>query len=130
MPKTVWGRKETVIWPRHMPIYTYAVALGIALLTFVGEMAGVLDGLDVFFYAVVAVVDTIFAIHWTRGIVVGFVTAAGRWVVEIDRVIIFVIESGTAVESLGGEGRVFFFLLWLTATSKGILLLGVPRRAP
>jgi hypothetical protein len=27
MPKTVWGRKETIIWPRHMPIYTYAVAL-------------------------------------------------------------------------------------------------------
>src|SRR6202020_132558 len=25
MPKTVWGRKETIIWPRHLPIYTYAV---------------------------------------------------------------------------------------------------------
>ena len=22
MPKTAWGRKETIIWPRHMPIYT------------------------------------------------------------------------------------------------------------
>jgi hypothetical protein len=35
MAKTVWGRKETVIWPRHMPIYTYAVALGVAFLTFI-----------------------------------------------------------------------------------------------
>ena len=35
MPKTVWGRKETIIWPRHLPIYTYAVALGVAFLTFV-----------------------------------------------------------------------------------------------
>ena len=35
MPKTVWGRKETIIWPRHLPIYTYAVALGAAFLTFV-----------------------------------------------------------------------------------------------
>jgi type IV secretory pathway TraG/TraD family ATPase VirD4 len=34
MSKTVWGRKETIIWPRHMPIYTYAVALGVAFLTF------------------------------------------------------------------------------------------------
>ena len=34
MPKTVWGRKETIIWPRHMPIYTYAVAFGVAFLTF------------------------------------------------------------------------------------------------
>ena len=36
MPKTVWGRRETVIWPRHMPIYTYAVALGVAFLTVIG----------------------------------------------------------------------------------------------
>jgi type IV secretory pathway TraG/TraD family ATPase VirD4 len=35
MTKTVWGRKETIIWPRHMPIYTYAVALGVSFLTFV-----------------------------------------------------------------------------------------------
>jgi type IV secretory pathway TraG/TraD family ATPase VirD4 len=35
MPKTVWGRKETFIWPRHMPIYTYTTALGVVLLTFV-----------------------------------------------------------------------------------------------
>jgi hypothetical protein len=35
MAKTVWGRKETVIWPRHMPIYTYAVAFGVAFLTFI-----------------------------------------------------------------------------------------------
>jgi hypothetical protein len=35
MSKTVWGRKETFIWPRHMPIYTYTAALGVAFLTFV-----------------------------------------------------------------------------------------------
>jgi type IV secretory pathway TraG/TraD family ATPase VirD4 len=35
MPKTVWGRKETFIWPRHMPVYTYATALGVVFLTFV-----------------------------------------------------------------------------------------------
>src|ERR1700730_13876763 len=35
MNKTTWGRKETIIWPRHMPIYTYAVAFGVAFLTFV-----------------------------------------------------------------------------------------------
>lgn len=33
MPKTTWGRKESIIWPRHMPIYTYAAAFGIAVLT-------------------------------------------------------------------------------------------------
>ena len=35
MLKTVWGRKETFIWPRHMPIYTYAAALGVVFLIFV-----------------------------------------------------------------------------------------------
>jgi hypothetical protein len=35
MAKTAWGRKETIIWPRHMPIYTYSVAFGVAVLTFV-----------------------------------------------------------------------------------------------
>jgi hypothetical protein len=35
MSKTVWGRKETIVWPRHMPIYTYALAFGVAFLTFV-----------------------------------------------------------------------------------------------
>lgn len=35
MPKATWGRKETIIWPRHMPIYTYAAALGVAVLTFI-----------------------------------------------------------------------------------------------
>jgi len=34
MSKTTWGRKETIIWPRHMPIYTYMVAFGVAVLTF------------------------------------------------------------------------------------------------
>jgi type IV secretory pathway TraG/TraD family ATPase VirD4 len=35
MAKTTWGRKETIIWPRHMPIYTYGLAFAIAALTFV-----------------------------------------------------------------------------------------------
>ena len=39
MSKTVWGRRETIIWPRHTPIYTYAVALGVAFLTFVAVCA-------------------------------------------------------------------------------------------
>jgi len=39
MNKTTWGRKETVIWPRHMPIYTYAVALGVAFATFAAVCA-------------------------------------------------------------------------------------------
>src|ERR1700760_60959 len=34
MVKTTWGRKETIIWPRHMPIYTYAIVFGVAVLTF------------------------------------------------------------------------------------------------
>lgn len=34
MVKTSWGRKETIIWPRHMPIYTYSVVFGVAVLTF------------------------------------------------------------------------------------------------
>jgi len=35
MAKTTWGRKETIIWPRQMPIYTYGLAFAIAALTFV-----------------------------------------------------------------------------------------------
>src|ERR1700678_4577724 len=35
MPKTVWGRKETIIRPRHMPIYTYTLAFGVTVLTFI-----------------------------------------------------------------------------------------------
>lgn len=35
MPKTMWGRKESIIWPRHMPVYTYAAAFVTALLTFI-----------------------------------------------------------------------------------------------
>jgi len=35
MAKTPWGRKETIIWPRHVPIYTYALVFGAAALTFV-----------------------------------------------------------------------------------------------
>jgi type IV secretory pathway TraG/TraD family ATPase VirD4 len=34
MAKTTWGRKETIIWPRHMPIYTYSFVFGVAVLTF------------------------------------------------------------------------------------------------
>ena len=35
MAKTTWGRKETIIWPRHMPIYTYGLAFAVVVLTFV-----------------------------------------------------------------------------------------------
>ena len=35
MTKTTWGRKETIIWPRHIPIYTYGLASAIAVLTFI-----------------------------------------------------------------------------------------------
>jgi len=35
MAKATWGRKETIIWPRHMPVYTYALAFAVAALTFV-----------------------------------------------------------------------------------------------
>lgn len=33
MPKTVWGRKETIIWPQNKPIYTYAAIFGGIVLT-------------------------------------------------------------------------------------------------
>jgi hypothetical protein len=35
MAKTTWGRKETIVWPRHMPIYTYGVVFVAVTLTFV-----------------------------------------------------------------------------------------------
>jgi type IV secretory pathway TraG/TraD family ATPase VirD4 len=35
MAKTIWGRKETIIWPRHMPIYTYGAVFIAVALTFV-----------------------------------------------------------------------------------------------
>lgn len=35
MTKTTWGRRETIIWPRHMPIYTYGLAAAIVALTFI-----------------------------------------------------------------------------------------------
>ena len=35
MAKTVWGRKESIIWPRHMPVYVYMTTLTVAFLTFV-----------------------------------------------------------------------------------------------
>jgi type IV secretory pathway TraG/TraD family ATPase VirD4 len=35
MTKTTWGRKESIIWPRHMPIFTYGAAFVAVVLTFV-----------------------------------------------------------------------------------------------
>jgi type IV secretory pathway TraG/TraD family ATPase VirD4 len=35
MANTTWGRKESIIWPRHIPIYTYGLAFAIATLTFI-----------------------------------------------------------------------------------------------
>jgi hypothetical protein len=35
MANTTWGRKETIIWPRHIPIYTYGLAFAIVTLTFI-----------------------------------------------------------------------------------------------
>src|ERR1700724_1031401 len=35
MTKTSWGRKETIIWPLHMPVYTYGVVFATVVLTFV-----------------------------------------------------------------------------------------------
>lgn len=35
MAKTTWGRKETIIWPRHMPIYIYGLAFIVVALTFI-----------------------------------------------------------------------------------------------
>ncbi len=35
MAKTTWGRKETIIWPRHMPIYIYGLAFVVVALTFI-----------------------------------------------------------------------------------------------
>lgn len=34
MAKTTWGRKETIVWPYHIPIYTYSTAFLSAVLTF------------------------------------------------------------------------------------------------
>ena len=35
MAKTTWGRKETIIWPRHMPIHTYGLAFAAVSMTFI-----------------------------------------------------------------------------------------------
>lgn len=35
MAKPFWGRKETIIWPQHMPIYTYSLAFATLVLTFI-----------------------------------------------------------------------------------------------
>jgi len=34
MAKTTWGRKERIIWPRHLPVYTYRLAFTVIALTF------------------------------------------------------------------------------------------------
>lgn len=34
MAKTIWGRKETLVWPRHIPIYLYSAVFGVTVLTF------------------------------------------------------------------------------------------------
>jgi type IV secretory pathway TraG/TraD family ATPase VirD4 len=36
MAKTIWGRKETIIWPRHVPIYTYGTIFLAVVVMFVG----------------------------------------------------------------------------------------------
>ena len=36
MAKTTWGRKETIIWPRHVPIYTYGTICLAVVVVFVG----------------------------------------------------------------------------------------------
>ncbi len=33
MAKTTWGRKETIIWPQHRPIYTYSTIFAAIILT-------------------------------------------------------------------------------------------------
>ncbi len=33
MAKTTWGRKETIIWPQHRPIYTYGAIFIAVFLT-------------------------------------------------------------------------------------------------
>ncbi|HTV05955.1 MAG TPA: type IV secretion system DNA-binding domain-containing protein [Acidobacteriaceae bacterium] len=35
MAKTIWGRKETIIWPYHRPIYTYGAIFAALVLTMV-----------------------------------------------------------------------------------------------
>ncbi len=35
MATTNWGRKESIVWPRHMPVYTYSAFFLSAFLTFV-----------------------------------------------------------------------------------------------
>ena len=34
MAKTTWGRRETIVWPYHIPIYAYSAAFVSAVLTF------------------------------------------------------------------------------------------------
>jgi hypothetical protein len=36
MAKTNWGRKETIIWPRHVPIYAYGTIFLAVVVMFVG----------------------------------------------------------------------------------------------
>jgi hypothetical protein len=45
MAKTTWGRKETIVWPYHIPIYAYSAAFAAATLTFVFVCAWIRFGM-------------------------------------------------------------------------------------
>jgi hypothetical protein len=62
MPKTIWGRKETIIWPQNKPIYTYAAIFGGIALTmlFVYGWLRFLTGPLQWFYAPVYVRTSFF----------------------------------------------------------------------
>ena len=34
MPRMTWGRKETIVWPNHIPVYAYSAAAFYVLITF------------------------------------------------------------------------------------------------
>ncbi len=62
MPKIVWGRKETIIWPQNKPIYTYAAIFGGIALTvlFLYGWLRFLSGPLQWFYAPVYVRASLF----------------------------------------------------------------------
>lgn len=39
MRNTIWGRRETIIWPYHQPVYSYSAALGVVLFIFFAACA-------------------------------------------------------------------------------------------
>src|ERR1700726_4423764 len=68
MPNTTWGRKETIIWPRHIPIYTYGLAFAIVALTFIAvciriHMAAPLQRYYLPIYERTSVIGTFMASH-------------------------------------------------------------------